>query len=520
MPSAVYLNCTLSMKFKVVESFAQVPRVARDVAYLVHTGWDDWFQYETKFAIHYFGDDGRRAPAQEVRISHVGLQGLGVESYNKLVLSGEETMGWRKTVLPQEFDALPESFFSLGVGDAYYEYFGREKSTRRVLVALRDVAYNQELYKRFKGEDSMGVSIMRGVSRDRLKNRYAKLAHGKPALTDFRFTYTYPRMVSASNLVSLEFSVQARTNLPSNIKVIVGRNGVGKTHLLRCLSEAICGKAEDEQEYVSKPGKVEFLEGSVYGVISASFSAFDAQNTWKGANQISFTRIGVTRDEPKPMEECFAEALSYCRDEPRRSRWLSCLEILKSDPILKRLEGERLLEFPPSEMRKCAMAFFKRLSSGHAALMLILAQLVYLLDEKFLVLIDEPECHLHPPLLASFIQCLSYLLRERNAIAIIATHSPVVLQEVAKDSVWILDRTEYEIAARRPSIETFGEGLGVLLNEIFGVEMRSSGYHALIKEAVEEGSRSYDEIVNYFEDHLGMEARAILRILLAERGRL
>ena len=66
--------------------------------------------------------------------------------------------------------------------------------------------------------------------------------------------------------------------------------------------------------------------------------------------------------------------------------------------------------------------------------MLILAQLVYLLDEKFLVLIDEPECHLHPPLLASFIQCLSYLLRERNAIAIIATHSPVVLQEVAKQS--------------------------------------------------------------------------------------
>ena len=63
------------MKFKVVESFAQVPRVARDVAYLIHIGWDDWFQYETKFAIHYFSEDGSRAPAQEVRISHMGLQG-------------------------------------------------------------------------------------------------------------------------------------------------------------------------------------------------------------------------------------------------------------------------------------------------------------------------------------------------------------------------------------------------------------------------------------------------------------
>ncbi|MFD7630846.1 AAA family ATPase [Streptomyces sp. NPDC059851] len=59
--------------------------------------------------------------------------------------------------------------------------------------------------------------------------------------------------------------------------------------------------------------------------------------------------------------------------------------------------------------------------------------------ERSLVLIDEPESHLHPPLLASFIQTLSRLLTERNGVAVVATHSPpVVLQEVPRSCVYKL----------------------------------------------------------------------------------
>ena len=55
--------------------------------------------------------------------------------------------------------------------------------------------------------------------------------------------------------------------------------------------------------------------------------------------------------------------------------------------------------------------------------------------ERTLVLIDEPETHLHPPLLSAFVRAMSDLLIDRNGVAIIATHSPVVLQETPRTCV-------------------------------------------------------------------------------------
>ncbi|PJN92440.1 hypothetical protein CNY89_29680, partial [Amaricoccus sp. HAR-UPW-R2A-40] len=74
----------------------------------------------------------------------------------------------------------------------------------------------------------------------------------------------------------------------------------------------------------------------------------------------------------------------------------------------------------------------KKMSSGHAIIILTLTQLVAQVQEKSLVLMDEPESHLHPPLLSAFIRSLSRLLHRQNGVAIIATHSPVVLQEIPR----------------------------------------------------------------------------------------
>ncbi|MEU7116165.1 AAA family ATPase [Streptomyces sp. NPDC046182] len=47
-------------------------------------------------------------------------------------------------------------------------------------------------------------------------------------------------------------------------------------------------------------------------------------------------------------------------------------------------------------------SIFLELSSGHAIVLLTVAKLVQVVAEQSIVLIDEPEAHLHPPLLASF----------------------------------------------------------------------------------------------------------------------
>ncbi len=100
--------------------------------------------------------------------------------------------------------------------------------------------------------------------------------------------------------------------------------------------------------------------------------------------------------------------------------------------------------------------------------------------KKNFVLIDEPEIHLHPPLLSAFIRTLSDLLDNRNGVAIIATHSPVVLQEIPKSCVLKIERTGKITEAFRPNIETFGENVGVLTREVFGLEVLNSGFYDLL----------------------------------------
>lgn len=67
-----------------------------------------------------------------------------------------------------------------------------------------------------------------------------------------------------------------------------------------------------------------------------------------------------------------------------------------------------------------------------------------------------------------------------------------------------------------PTIETFGENAGVLTREVFGLEVIKSGFHDLLARAVAEGG-TYDEILAAHGGEIGMEARGILRAMVAER---
>ena len=138
------------------------------------------------------------------------------------------------------------------------------------------------------------------------------------------------------------------------------------------------------------------------------------------------------------------------------------------------------------------------------------------MDEKTLVLLDEPEGHLHPPLLSAFVRCLSDLLVKRNGVAIIATHSPVVLQEVPRACAWKLRRSRDVSVFERPSTETFGENIGLLTREVFGLEVTRSGFHQLLEESVN-AEMTYTDVIARFDGQLEAEARAIVQALVAER---
>ena len=204
------------------------------------------------------------------------------------------------------------------------------------------------------------------------------------------------------------------------------------------------------------------------------------------------------------LEEQFIAALRSCNKyKEKRTLWIATMTLLNSDPIF-------------ANNGASAQELFSRLSSGHKVILLTLTCLVAITMERTLVLMDEPENHLHPPLLSAFVRALSALLIQKNGLAIISTHSPVILQEVPKNCIWQLYRNNTILRAVRPERETFGENVGVLINDVFGLEVTHSGFHGMLLQMVEAGL-TYEEILNKFDFRVGMEARSILRILLANR---
>jgi hypothetical protein len=86
-----------------------------------------------------------------------------------------------------------------------------------------------------------------------------------------------------------------------------------------------------------------------------------------------------------------------------------------------------------------------------------------------------------------------------------------VLQEVPKSCVWLLSRSRTITRADRPEIETFGENVGVLTREVFGLEVIHSGFLALIDRAVAIHEGSYEAVLQHFGNQIGAEGRAIAR---------
>src|SRR5690606_8000124 len=120
------------------------------------------------------------------------------------------------------------------------------------------------------------------------------------------------------------------------------------------------------------------------------------------------------------------------------------IERLCSDDSFAEMGLDKLFETSADDAITKARQTIRLMSSGHKIVLLTITRLVSTVEEKTLVLLDEPESHLHPPLLSAFTRALSDLLLSRNGVAIVATHSPVVTQEVPMTCVWILTRSRAE----------------------------------------------------------------------------
>ena len=225
----------------------------------------------------------------------------------------------------------------------------------------------------------------------------------------------------------------------------------------------------------------------------------------------------------------FVDSLYKVSNSYKKKIWNEIIDILSSDMTFAELnikawiEADSKISGANNEERKKDFSIriteqYKRLSSGHKVILLTLTKLVELVEEKTLVILDEPEEHLHPPLVSAFIRALSKLLIYRNGVGIIATHSPVIVQEIPQKCVWMIRRVNSEFVAERPSIQTFGENLGELTEEIFGFEVLNSGFHKMLQDESYK-TDDYEEALEEFDNELGKEAQSLLKAYIFERMR-
>jgi ABC-type branched-subunit amino acid transport system ATPase component len=512
------------MLFRVVERTPYPAESGGLTAYLVRDQWNDWFTYVTQYRL-VVEDAGRRHVVGDVKIGEFGQEKRPSAD------------------IPAMFDALGEQFFSLGQDDTYYENLNALGPDTRdaVLAALRDVAADTALFERAQREPVMRESLLRYVREVTVRTQFSRIARGDARLTPYRFSYVTADGEGSRASVELQFRVRPDSHPPTNIHVLVGRNGVGKTHLLGGMTRALLGGSAaagaDGAFTDSSGGEAESLFA---GLVTVTFSAFDtvpplsAQQLSDAA--LSYAYVGLQRVDhagtllppkgPADLGAEFDSSLAVCiQSSARRARWRRALATLEADPLFEEAGVSQLLEVGGSDdvdrdtagpIAAEARALFDRMSSGHKIVLLTITRLVELVDERTLVLLDEPESHLHPPLLAAFVRALSDLLTQRNGVALIATHSPVVVQEVPSVCVWKLRRTGRELRAERPDIETFGENVSVLTREIFRLEVTHTGFHRMLSDAVATGL-SYEEVQEFFGDQLGAEADAIARALVAAR---
>lgn len=482
------------------------------------------------------------------RMNYLGPVKIGIKNQS----------GWTADILPKEFIKLSDDFFSLGQDDAYYSNITGlgDKKRVEILISLKDVAFDLQHFGRCKNQEAMQQSLLRSISSFAVNGQLHRMALGGSRLAYYKFSYVIPG-TSLSKPTQMEFEVIPESNPPTNVHVLIGRNGTGKTRLLRSMISSICFNNHSWGQFEYGRGKNASLKAEFANVLCIAFSPFDDFSELINFESSDATKlkvpcsfIGINKqfigsnkkytDLNEAIAEQFFEAFENCMLVGQKRRlWLETIEVLKSDRVFA---DEKIDAFIPGSddideimslgsMKRDIMKSFTKLSSGHKVVLLIITGCVDKIEEQSIVFLDEPENHLHPPLLSALIRALSNLLTNRNGVAVVSTHSPVVLQEVPRSCVWTLEKHGDHLNAERPSIQTFGATIGSLTNEVFRLEVTDSGFHKLLREAVRQlgeykkttdlslGNLSddYEKITKEFDGQLGDEADILLRTLLALR---
>lgn len=495
------------MQFLVYHRRRTVPRLA-DISYpyvsLYQDNWDD-FGWKCRFVatLHLSADE------------EVDLGPLRIATHDN---------GFRISDLPAILDKLPPQSASLGESIAYYRRIGnlRAPLRRRYLSSIRDIVAKPERRARIQNEELWEHCFMREASsRHALKRGgyYIKATYDQAEPPSFGFEMRLPG-ATGSHRLNLDFT--QHNALPNRIILLIGRNGTGKTRALAALAATLMPpQVFNRATLEGMPEARVEPDIEISRLIAISYNAFDEFPLPRPASEKAPRIDGVAYKSRGSYKYCglrnedgaintnevglmISQALEPVVQGDRMDILRKVLSTLLNPSIALALTAEE------DDLRGDAV---RALSAGQRLVVAIFSNIVGFIEEGSLLLIDEPETNLHPGLLSTFIAALNETLMEFDSYAVVASHSPILLQQVPSRSVRHFTRDNID----RPKIrsldfESFGEDLGELTRRVLGLADPERDFtDVLDKLFADKGSA--EAVARLFDHPLGVPAMAHLYAL-------
>ncbi|KAF7764940.1 hypothetical protein PCIT_b1046 [Pseudoalteromonas citrea] len=410
-----------------------------------------------------------------------------------------------------------------------------------ILVKICDAGYFHNRYDEYSSWKGFSGSFMRGTAASAILKKGFQIALGRyvPKKT---FDISLSELGDTFDDLCLKFDT-SRVIGKSNINLLIGKNGVGKSHVLKKLSEIITGviDSKDNPPYFHKlimiafsPFESFYTKSEIFEKLSNRYSDVDDKDNKKSDKRkrlhvneysyIGFKNEDGVHDITHPIKQSIESLVKVLQYDDENSWWedQSRLRILKDtlslcigfDAIFITNDEGKEVEIT-STLKTSTLKdkidytkgiFFKKegeilpLSSGQKIYSYMIPAIIAELEEESLLVLDEPELYLHPELEVGLMNMLQHILRETKSYAIIATHSAILAREVESKAISILRKVKGNTESNITSVETYGESLDIIISEVFDDEYMIKPYQKEIDIYLKKPDSSMDTIKELIGD--------------------
>jgi ABC-type lipoprotein export system ATPase subunit len=493
------------MKIIVKDRFAAIAPGPEDYPLIV-LGRDNWndYGYFTTFSAQLKVSSGRTVDLHQVQVMTDGQQ-EGIENRPFETLASG-------TFIPEN---LLSSICSLAPSGKFYDALGTVDNDLAidVLVTLRDASYLPEVRERFQSQQCFKVSLLReSSSRELLDSAGSRFGRARAVVDHFRVGIM---LSGASNAHNFDFNFGEQGGVPHRIHSIVGLNGVGKTQVMARLAMLLSRFSREaihlKRSTLQSDDTLDPVP-SIYTVVAVSFSAFDEfdRPTEDEGRTFKYSYCGLQADDGRLkskddlLEEIYAMIATDMSNEKRALLKVALSSLVRVESI------DTFVDDP-----KRHAALYERLSAGQRLALNCICHILARITPRTLVLFDEPELHLHPQLLTGLMSALSEILRDQDSFAIVATHSPLVVQQLPKECVHVLRRDRNKPMVLKPTFQTFGESLSEITRFVFASTENERDYRQVLETMLTDRHGSVNAVREAFGGKLSLNADIYLESLRA-----